>query len=224
MRAIESTKVRTVLLCAAALSVAACTASPPGGGGTVPPPPSDGDTTRFGQVAPEGEGCAGNSSNTSVSSDGLVFTTTFSTYTVQVNPGQTDASRDCNFTIRVHSPSGRSVSLQSFHFSGFAFLEPGVWASLQTAYWFEGMPVAPRSPAHTPWSGPANDEFIVTDEVPINDAVGTPCGGDRILHIASRISLQNSNPQGSGYLNISALDGSSQLQTRVESRPCSPGA
>src|SRR4051812_37927989 len=128
MRAIESTKVRTVLLCAAALSVAACTAPPPGGGGTVPPPPSsgDGDTTRFGQVVPEGEGCAGNSSSTSVSSDGLVFTTTFSAYTVQVNPGQADASRDCAFTIRVHSPSGRSVSLQSFHFSGFASLEPGV--------------------------------------------------------------------------------------------------
>jgi hypothetical protein len=220
MRATESAKFRTVLLCAAVLFAGACTAAPPGGGGTVPPPPTDGDTTRFGQVAPEGEGCAGNSSNTSISSDGLVFTTTFSAYTVQMNPGQADASRDCNFTIRVHSPSGRSVSLQSFFYSAFAYLDPGVRATVQTAYWFEGTPVSPRSPAHTSLIGPANDDFIVTDEVPINDTVWTPCGGDRVIHIASRISLQNSSPQGSGYMNISSLDGSSQLQTRVDSRPC----
>jgi hypothetical protein len=224
MRATETTKFRTMLLCAAVLAAGACTARPPaGGGGSVPPAPSDGDGTRFGQVVPGGEGCAGNSTNTSVSSDGLVFTTTFSAFTVQVNPGQTGAYRDCNFTIRVHTPSGRSVSLQSFYYSAFASLEPGVRADVQTAYWFDGSPVTPRSGSNRTVVGPVNDEFIVTDEVPVNATDWTPCGTDHVLNIASRITLQSSSAASSGYMNISSLDGSSKVESRVDSRPCTPG-
>jgi hypothetical protein len=120
----------------------------------------------------------------------------------------------------VHTPSGRSVSVQSFHYSGYVNLTPGVRGFVQTAYWFEGSPVAPRSASRAPLVGPADGEFLYTDEVPVNDAVWTPCGADHVLQIATRVTLQNGYPQGSGYLNISAIDGSSRLDARVESRPC----
>jgi hypothetical protein len=223
MRAIRFTTLnRTVLLCGAVLFVAACTAPPPGGGGGGPvvPAPPDGDTTRFRQVVPEGDGCDGRSANTRVSSDGLVFTTTFSTYDVRVNPGQTEAAKGCNFTIRLHTPSGRSVSLQSLYYSTYAYLTPGVRGYLQTAYWFEGTPVAPRSAAHAPLVGPGDGEVMYTDDVPINDTVWTPCGADRVLHVATKITLQSGSAEGSGYMNLSSLDGSSKVEARVDSRPC----
>jgi hypothetical protein len=175
--------------------------------------------TYFAEVTANGTGCPQGTWNTRISRDGLVFTTTFSAYEARVNPGDSIAVRDCQLDIRLHTPSGQSYSVQSFAYTGYAHLEQGVTARQLATYYFQGQPVQTPS-GRTELVGPHDADFLFKDDVPITDAVWSPCGLERDLMINTRILLQNGSPQRSGYMNLSAVDGSSALVVKLASRPC----
>jgi hypothetical protein len=177
----------------------------------------------FAEVQANGTGCPAGTWQTRISSDGLVFTTTFSAYEAEVDPSTMVAVKDCQLSIKLHTPPGRSISVQSFSYTGYATLTPGVRGKLLANYYFQGEPVEPSSP-HTDLIGPYDKTFLFRDDVPIRDAVWSPCGLDRELNIATRIMLQNSTPASSAYMNLTALDGSSRLVVALASRGCSATA
>jgi hypothetical protein len=212
---------RTIPLCAGALLLVAL----PAVASTRPAEAAapDGDHTTFKAVVAEGTGCPAGTSNTSLSGDGLVFTTTFSAYEANIDSGEQTSSRECRLTVKVHTPPGRSVTLQSFAASGYAYLEEGVRAIYQATYAFGGRPVAPTSAPRTPFVGPHDADFVSRDDMPVGDTAWTPCGTDHELVITTSLSLHSDNGKGSGYINMAAFDGSAEAESRVQERTCTPG-
>lgn len=177
--------------------------------------------TTFAEVSASGTGCPPNSTVTRISRDGLVFTTTFSAYEVRLDPNATLAVKECRLSIKLHTPEGRSFSVQTFYYSGYALLKKGATGRQLASYAFAGQDQQSRS-ARTDLVGPYEMPFVFTDQISLQDAVWSPCGVARELTISSRIVLESTTPGSVGYMNLTAADGSSQLVLRLASRPCTP--
>lgn len=189
----------------------------PDGGVTVPNPAG----TYFVSVTPNGTGCPPGTTNTSISADGLVFTTTFSAYEVQINNQTPDLTitKNCTLQIKLNSPNGISYAVTSFFYSGYAFLEQGVTASQQASYRFQGVSTTPKS-NRTTKVGPIDEDFVFRDDVATSDVVWSPCGVERELIVNTQMQLRNSSPKRSGYANLAAIDGSTKLELRLAFRGC----
>jgi hypothetical protein len=234
-----NTKRSRMLLCAAAFAVGAvgCAADeaptaedamgnaepltlqvPPSTEQTTPSP----NSTHFAEVTANGTGCPPGTWQTSLSDDGLTFTTTFSQYETAVDPSKVVDVKDCQLAIKLHSPGGLSYSVSEFSYSGYAYLEPGVSLAQTANYYFQGAPVNAES-GRTNLDGFYDDAFLFKDTVGTADAVWSPCGAVRDLNVTTRLRLLNSrNPRRSGYGNITAVDGRTEaaLVVRFRTRPC----
>ena len=182
----------------------------------------DPNGTYFAEVKANGTGCPPGTWTTSISSDGQVFTTTFSGYVAEVNPSVALNVKDCQLAIKLHTPEGRSFSVQTFSYSGYALLQPGVIGRQMASYYFQGRPVPAPDSNRVELVGPYDSQYVFTDEVPIDDRVWSECGVERDLNISTRLLLQNGDPRRAGYMNMSALDGtvSGKLVLKIASRVC----
>lgn len=174
----------------------------------------------FAEVLANGTGCPAGTWNTAIAEDGKVFTTTFSAYEAVLEENQAYAVADCQLAIKLHSPQGMSYSVQSFYYSGYSFLEEGVSGKQTARYYFQGNPVDSGN-AHTDLVGPYDDGYLFQDDVEIADTVvWSPCGTQRDLNILTRLRLTNSRPRRSGYMNLSAVDGSAKLVLKLAWKSC----
>jgi hypothetical protein len=236
----KSTKSR-LLLCAAAmtaLTAVGCASDDAGvegeesmdeasdlalqaGGSTQSVPNPNG--SYFASVTANGTGCPAGSWKTDISSDGQTFTTTFDRYVTEINERQTVAVKNCQLTIKLHSPNGLSYSVSQFYYQGYAFLEEGVKARQIAQYYFQGNPVAAEQ-IRADLVGPVDDTYLFEDKIrTIDTVVWSPCGVDRNLNVNTTLRLQNdsSNP-GNGYINVSSVDGKTEtkLVFRLNWRKC----
>ena len=178
------------------------------------------DGAYFADVVTNGTGCPEGSAQTQISSDGQVFTTTFSQYEVELNPSSELAMRDCQISIKLRSPAGQSYAVHAFYYSGTTFLEEGVRGQQTANYYFQGAAVTSRS-VRTELIGPRDEVFVYKDEIATpQERVWSPCGKDSDLEIITRMRLDNSKPGRSGYMNLSALDGATKLEFKLDWRPC----
>jgi hypothetical protein len=179
----------------------------------------DPNTTYFTKVIANGTGCPKGSWNARISDDGLVFTATFSAYVAELSPNVSMAVQNCQLAIGLHTPAGRSFSVASMYFSGYALLEPGVVGRQTASYYFQGKPVEAKN-GRNDTIGPYDADFVFQDDVEIQDAVWSPCGLERDLTVNTRIVLQNTTvPGGSGYMNLASADGTA-LIVKFSSRSC----
>lgn len=181
---------------------------------------STGEVT-FTEVTSAGSGCPPGTTNTRISPDGLVFTMTFSSYVTAVNPSVDLTVRDCHLNIRLHVPEGRSYAVQSLSYAGFALLQEGVIGRQTASYYFEGHPIPPVESNRTELTGPYDSAYLFTDEVAEEQRSWSPCGTERNLTVLTRVQLFNSNMRRAGYMNMSAVDGSSRMVLKLSARTCS---
>jgi hypothetical protein len=174
----------------------------------------------FADVAAHGSGCPENTSRTSISSDGQVFTTTFSQFELQVTPAEVASVSECQLNVKLRSPAGLSYAVYSFYYSGYALLEEGVNARQSANYYFQGVPLTSRE-VRTDLVGPRDETYIFSDEIATPDNfVWSPCGVERDLQIVSRLRLQNANPGRSGFLNVSSIDASAKMVFKLAWKKC----
>lgn len=224
-----------LLLCAvAAVSASGCTDAQvgegvddaeallaPSGDPTVLPNP---EGVYFAEVNANGTGCPAGSWETSLSPDGETFTTTFSAYEAVVDETKMISVKDCLLAIKLHSPGGLSYSVSQFHYSGYSFLEQGVSGRQFASYYFQGNPVE-RDEVRSTLVGPFDDTYLFSDKIELADAVvWSPCGTTRDLNIVTRLRVQNSSPRRNGYMNMSAVDGSTKLEFKLAWRKCDAAA
>lgn len=203
------------------------------------PPATNGDTqiltvpnpngTYFADVTAVGPGCKPGTWTARVSSDGLAFTILFSAYELKVNSQETMSAKtsNCAINLKMHSPAGRTYAVSYFSYTGYAFLEPGVRATLSTNYQFPALvttsngtttPIGNRSEVLV---GEKDLDFAYEHKVETTDLVYSDCGTNRDLQIKTSLILQNSSPKRSGYVNLSAVDGrTSSVTVRVLTKPC----
>lgn len=174
----------------------------------------------FAEIKTTGTGCPFGTANTRISADGLVFTTTFSNYVVQVDPTLDLSVRDCVLDIALRVPEGRSYAVQSFSYAGYALLQDGVIGRQTASYYFSGHPVPPIESNRTELKGPFDNAYLFTDDVKVDQRVWSPCGVERNLQVTTRVQLFNDSPRRSGYMNMSSVDGSRRMILKLDSRPC----
>ena len=175
----------------------------------------------FAEVRANGTGCPAGSWNTSISPDGKTFTTTFSKYEVEVTPDDAFDVKDCQLSIKLHSPQGLSFAVNDFYYSGYVLLEKGVNARQIATYYFQG-DAATQSEARTELVGPNDDTFTFADSIPTRDLVWSECGVERNLNVRTTLRLQNATPKANGYLNLAAVDGSTKLAFKLAWKTCKP--
>jgi hypothetical protein len=187
---------------------------------------SDANGGYFASVVASGTGCPPGTWNTRVSEDGEVFTTTFGSYFSEVNPNANYTVRDCELEVKFQTPTGRSFTIQTFSYSGYANLQPGVIGTQSATYSFEGTPVSPEESASKRIGGPEgfNDSFMLEHNIPISSQDWTPCGVESRLNIATKVEVLNSTPPSSGYMNLSAMDGRRRLVFQIDSKTCNQGS
>jgi hypothetical protein len=182
----------------------------------------NGNNTYFANVTANGTGCPAGTYNTSISSDGLTFTTTFSQYETSVDETQSVSAKDCQLAIKLRSPAGVSVAVSDFSYTGYAFLDRGVELRQTANYYFQGTPLRAES-SRTAIVGPYDDSFLFKDTVTTADMVWSPCGLERDLNVVTRLRLRNSNnPRRTGYGNVTAVDGATATKFTIPLENISP--
>ncbi|MET0340093.1 MAG: DUF4360 domain-containing protein [Polyangiales bacterium] len=181
---------------------------------------ADPAATTFASVKAHGSGCPVGTSATSISRDGLAFTTTFASYITQVDTSVDVSVRECQLEISLHTPEGRSYAVQELSYSGFALLQDGMIGRQTANYYFQGNPAMSVESNRTELTGPHDNAYLFVDKVRVEDRVWSPCGVERNLNVVTRVQLFNSSPRRSGFLNLTSVDGSSKLELVLASRPC----
>jgi hypothetical protein len=173
------------------------------------------------KLSANGTGCPAGSWDGAISPDGKAFTVTFSQYEAIVNPGQAFSIKDCTLAITLQTPQGFSFSVSSFYYQGYATMDSDGMDAKQTAkYYFIGNPVGAQENAREV-TGPWDDSYLFSDEIPLVSQVWSPCGQTRQLNAQTRLVLKNNAAKsGSGYLNNSTVDGDIQFIFGLSWRKC----
>jgi hypothetical protein len=176
----------------------------------------------FASVTANGTGCPAGTWDTSISSDGQTFTTTFSQYVAEVNKTTSVSVKDCQLGVKLHSPQGLSFAVQEFGYGGYAFLEEGVSLRQIASYYFSGSPDKANE-ARTDVEGPKDDVFLFVDTVKSGTLVYQPCGKERDLQIRTTMRLTNGSTKKVGNVTFSAVDGSVKLKFKLSWKKCDEG-
>ena len=176
----------------------------------------------FAEVTADGTGCPAGSWNTSISSDGQVFTMTFSAYEVQIGPELANATKDCALTMNIHSASEMSFAVLAVYYSGYALLDKGVDVRQTVRYGFHGSS-ADAGNSRKEFVGPYDADFVIQDDVGADKQKWSPCGAEHTLTASTQLTMKNGSPRASGYANMAAVDGSLRLELRLGWKGCGGG-
>ncbi|MET0340184.1 MAG: DUF4360 domain-containing protein [Polyangiales bacterium] len=165
------------------------------------------------EVTASGTGCPAGTWYSSISPDGQVFTTTFSTYEISVNSEVQNATRDCGIVMKLKSDQPREFAVLSVSYSGYAFLEEGITGRQTVRYGFQGAS-ADAGNSRTEFAGPEDRDFVITDNVGADKQKWSACGPDHELTASTELRLQGKGTNASGYINVFAADG--QVPTAAE--------
>jgi hypothetical protein len=174
----------------------------------------------FTKVTAQGTGCPAGSTETSIASDGQVFTTTFSAYEVEVGSLSRKSTKDCSLGITLRSAQPTSYAVTSIYYGGYAFLEEGVTARHTVRYGFRGTTSANAGRDKNELVGPYDSDFVLEDEIGATKRKWSPCATEHQLNASTELRLQSARPEAAGYANLSATDGSLKLVVKVASRRC----
>jgi hypothetical protein len=170
------------------------------------PPPSDEISIQL--VAMAGSGCAPGTADVAISPDNSAFTAIYSAYLAQAGPGVpvTENRKNCQLNVLVNAPSGYTFAIAKVDYRGYGFLQRGATAQQRANYYFQGMTVS--SYANHAIAAPLDDNWIVTDEVPIVSQVFRPCGEQRNLNINTELRVAKGTSTDVSYLTMDSTDGS----------------
>jgi hypothetical protein len=171
-------------------------------------------------VAMAGSGCRPGTADVAVSPDNTAFTTIYSDYLVQAGPGisVTDGRRNCQLNVLVHAPAGYTFAIVKVDYRGYGLLNRGAVASQRANYYFQGMTQSTYS--NHSIAAPLDDNWMVSDEVPIASVVWHPCGEQRNLNINTELRLSRGSSSGTSFLTMDSTDGSIETMYHLAWQPC----
>lgn len=142
---------------------------------------------------------------------------TFSKFEASLDAKTTMALTSCVLSMQIHAREGVSVRLAKVNTKGYAFLEQGVTATIDTTVWQMGSAME-LFPARTQLKGPFDDTYRWNDRVQ-GDATWSACKPDAMVNIRYSLRLKREEGHGTGYLNLN-LENDPPVE--LETRPCKP--
>ncbi|WP_203897000.1 DUF4360 domain-containing protein [Virgisporangium aliadipatigenens] len=181
-------------------------AAPANAGSPLDNPPDDEIVIDL--VAMAGSGCAPGTADVAVSPDNTAFTVIYSNYLAQAGPGisVTDGRKNCQLNVLVHVPHGFTFAIAKVDYRGYGFLQRGATASQRANYYFQGM--TQGTYVNHNIGAPLDDNWIVSDDVPIAAQVFRPCGELRNLNINTELRVAKGTSTDVSYLTMDSTDGS----------------
>jgi len=166
-------------------------------------------------VTVNGSGCPQGTTAVAVSPDNTAFTVTYSTYLAQVGVGAvaSDARKNCQLAVQVHVPTGFTYAIVKSDYRGFGHLEKGATGTEKANYYFQGM--SQTSSASHSWTGPLDDNWQATDEVPVASWAWAPCGELRYLNINTELRAAGGTSdltKTTSYMTMDSTDTSFSTQ------------
>lgn len=169
-------KTRTILLTVAALMGTSVYAS---------------DDIYLGDPVYGGTGCPAGTASATLSPDQKSLSILFDSYVVEAGgtTGKRVDRKACNIAIPVHVPQGFSFSVFEVDYRGFNSLPAGGSSQFNVEYFFAGE----RGPRYTKkFSGPQNQDFLISNTLGATAVVWSRCGEDVILRSnSSMMALTN---------------------------------
>ncbi|KIF01801.1 hypothetical protein PL81_33575 [Streptomyces sp. RSD-27] len=212
---------RTVFTAGAAAAFAAAALTPPAGAAAGPSfaPP---EQITIDVVQANGSGCRPGTAAVAVAPDNTAFTVTYSDYMAQVGPGAapTDFRKNCQLGLSLNVPQGYTYAITQADYRGFASVQQGATATQKASYYFQGMSQT-VSRSHS-LRGPFQDNWQVTDAVPVEALVFHPCGAKRNLNINTELLTQagSSSAAGTSFIAMDSTDGSITTKYHFSWKTC----
>jgi hypothetical protein len=166
-----------------------------------------------------GDGCLPGSASAVLSNDRQSLSILFSGYSTEAGytTGKQFDRKACNMAIPVRVPQGISVSIFSVDYRGYNNLPRGAFSDFNVEYFFAGS----RGPSfRRRFTGPINDDYIIT-----NDLIGTavtwsPCGREVILRANTSIRVTTNSRRDQAMATVDSTDVSAALIYRLQWRRC----
>ena len=173
-----------------------------------------------------GSGCEEGTAAVALSEDYTAFTVTYSDYIAAVGVGASplDFRKNCQLNLAVHVPQGFTYAIASVDYRGYAYLENGAIGREQASYYFQGDPETEQF--STTFQGAMDDNWTVSDEVPIQQLVWAPCGEIRNFNINTelRVNAGTSDPRTTtSFMAMDSTDGELETKYHFAWRECEPG-
>ncbi|GBG45582.1 hypothetical protein CBR_g79051, partial [Chara braunii] len=129
-----------------------------GAASTCPPPGS----VKIQSFSYAGSGCPPGTAVGDISKDGKALTVIFSKYYATTDKLLADRKRSCVVTVKLSYPRGFIVSVGTVTTRGYVKLDAGAVATIQTWYYFSGLPGTARLVRK--FTGVVEKNFEVTDK------------------------------------------------------------
>jgi hypothetical protein len=167
-----------------------------------------------------GTGCPAGSATIVFAADRSVFTVLYSVFTAEVGEGiaAEEARKDCKLHFKLKTPKGWSYSIENVDFRGFAFLDEGVSASLESSYHLSGE--GPMRTDAVEFLGPYADDYSHRDAFP-DAMLSSRCGGGKNVQITTRLRMSSTGaPAAPGMLTVDSVDGTFSQTYRLSWKRC----
>lgn len=155
-----------------------------------------------------GSGCPAGTVSQNIAPDLKAFSLLFDSYVASVGPTESFANkrRNCQVNVDFAFPNGWSYALVTFDYRGFVDVEPGILATQQASYYFQGYQQTARF--RTVMQGPISRDYQARDALDLTASVWSPCGEFRSLNINTEVRLDNTrNRNGRGLITVDSIDG-----------------
>ena len=164
-----------------------------------PPPPF---SVRL--LAVNGSGCPSGTTVVSAPTD-TTFTVTYTQFTASAGGGASPADfrKNCQLNVLVDVPSGWTYGIASVRYRGFANLDKSARGTLQTSYYYAGLP-GTFSRDH-PIAGATDGDYEFNDQAPV--ITWAPCHFNATVNIDTSLQVfQGTNPCFFNELTMKSTD------------------
>lgn len=171
-------------------------------------------------VAMAGSGCKPGSTDVAVSPDNTAFTVIYSEYLAQAGPGipLIEGRKNCQINVLVNVPAGFTFAISKVDYRGYAFLQPGASAMQRANYYFQGMTQGVFETHRL--AAPMDDNWIISDEVPVASLVWHPCGDQRNLNINTELRVSAGTSTDASFVAMDSTDGTIETTYHFEWMRC----
>jgi hypothetical protein len=155
-------------------------------------------------VSANGSGCPNSAAEAHVQGDGSTFTIDFSGYYAYTGSDApaTAVRRNCQFSIQVTPPAGKTYAVEGAEYSGFGLLSEGITGVQSASYYIQGQ-TATTTVTHR-FTGPFHRTWKTTDAFGDDELAFAACGVQRLLNVNTDLRL---TPQpADASLNILVMD------------------
>lgn len=177
------------------------------------------DDIRLGNPAYGGNGCPAGTASATLSPDQKTLSVLFDKYSMEAggSTGKTMDRKSCNLAIPVHVPHGFSISVFQVDYRGFTSIPVGGKGRFNVEYFFAGM----RGPRVSKLiSGPANQDYLLTDKLGAVALVWSPCGVDTNMRINTNFLLQTNSSMEEALATVDSADIKAGIVYHIQWRKC----